>query len=168
MNSKQLACVGEHLLKCSYFKFLGVFPRDEVPKVTSYPTCLIANTDTSEEPGTHWIAISYISPYETEFFDSAALPPEFYGFTLPYVNTSTYRIQSLTSNVCGQFCLFYIFYRSHGYSLSSIISMFSSSDHMWNDSQVRKFYNKAKRASPICYTCACSCNQFCIQCCSYV
>ncbi|MCG8432192.1 MAG: hypothetical protein MJA29_13605, partial [Candidatus Omnitrophica bacterium] len=48
--------------------FLGVFPSDELPEVTERPCCFIANTDASDAPGEHWIAM-YFDKY-IEYFDS--------------------------------------------------------------------------------------------------
>lgn len=57
----------------------GVFPRDKLPIVNKYPSGLIANTDPHDQPGTHWIAMYFISPWESEFFDSYGSPPDTYG-----------------------------------------------------------------------------------------
>ena len=38
--------------------FLGVFASNELPsKILSYPSGLIANTDTNNKPGQHWVAM---------------------------------------------------------------------------------------------------------------
>ena len=57
----------------------GVFPRDKLTIVNKYPSGLIANTDPHDQPGTHWIAMYFISPWESEFFDSYGFPPDTYG-----------------------------------------------------------------------------------------
>ena len=57
----------------------GVFPRDKLPVVNTYPSGMIANTDPHDQPGTHWVAMYFISPWETEFFDSYGFPPDTYG-----------------------------------------------------------------------------------------
>ena len=160
MNSRQLACIGECLLKLK-LNFLGVFAQDNLPEIKRYPSCLIANIDDSYSPGRHWIAVVYLSPKNTEFFDSIALPPMTYGFNLPNARTIPYRLQGLTSNVCGHYCLCFLYYRSQGYSLSKFYQLFSSSDHNWNDLQVRSFVSRAKRASTKCFSCECPCDQGC-------
>lgn len=48
----------------------GVFPRDKLHIVNKYPSGLIANTDPRDQSGTHWVAMYFISPWESEFFDS--------------------------------------------------------------------------------------------------
>ena len=34
--------------------------------------------DPHDQPGTHWIAMFFLSPYESEFFDNYRFPPETY------------------------------------------------------------------------------------------
>ena len=51
-----------------YFK--GVFARDNIPFIISYPCSLIINTDPSTRPGEHWLALFFNSKKEAEFFDS--------------------------------------------------------------------------------------------------
>ena len=38
--------------------FIGSFARDKLPKVKSLPAALIINTDTSTQPGEHWVDVS--------------------------------------------------------------------------------------------------------------
>ena len=41
--------------------FQGVYPSDKLPaSVSQYPALYIANLDTSDKPGSHWVA--FISP----------------------------------------------------------------------------------------------------------
>ena len=56
MNSTQLAII---LKKDKYTLavFQGVYPSDKLPtKVSSFPALFIANVDTSDKPGSHWVA----------------------------------------------------------------------------------------------------------------
>ena len=48
----------------------GVYPRDKLPIVNKYSSGLIANTDPHDKPGTHWVAMYFICPWKSEFFDS--------------------------------------------------------------------------------------------------
>lgn len=43
----------------SFDDFFGVFPRDEIPRITHYPFFVIPNTDKASEPGTHWVAMHF-------------------------------------------------------------------------------------------------------------
>ena len=40
----------------------GVFPSDKLLIVKTYPSAMIANTDPHNQPGTHWIAMYFVSP----------------------------------------------------------------------------------------------------------
>ena len=58
-------------------RFLGVFASDELKhlKIIEYPVSFIANLDTSQSDGSHWIAIR-ISNSKIELFDSLGFCPE--------------------------------------------------------------------------------------------
>ena len=58
----------------------GVFPRDKLPFIHSYPASLIVNTHTSEYPAEHWLAIYFDKSKHCEFFDSFGFPFIFHGF----------------------------------------------------------------------------------------
>ena len=56
MNSTQLTHI---LRKDKYTRavFQGVYPSDKLPtSVSSFPALFIANVDTSERPGSHWVS----------------------------------------------------------------------------------------------------------------
>lgn len=121
----------------------GVFPSDKVPVVNKYPSALIANTDPHNQPRTHWIAMYFVTPDESEFFDSYGFPPETYGMDEYVLRTSTYfndkPLQGLTSDVCGDYCLFYLLHRAQNVDLNTIQAKFKRYDSQWNDAQVAQF-----------------------------
>ena len=96
--------------------FGGVFAADELPKVmNTFPCGFVANTDPSTEPGTHWVAFYFPSREKGEFFDSYGYPPEHYGFKSYKIETwNKHKLQSSWSNVCGQYCIFYLYHKSRG------------------------------------------------------
>lgn len=57
-------------IKC----FLGVFPRDKLPKTNKQHFALIVNTDKSDKPGQHWLAITCKNG-KGYYFDSFGLTP---------------------------------------------------------------------------------------------
>ena len=66
-------------IDCTKKKFGGVYPSDLLPlEVKQYPQPFVANVDTSEKPGTHWVAFYFIDNQHGEFFDSYGLPPHRY------------------------------------------------------------------------------------------
>ena len=121
----------------------GVFPSDKLPIVETYPSAMIANTDPHNQPGTHWIAMYFVSPQESEFFDSYGFPPESYGMDGYVLRETTYYndkpMQGLTSDVCGDYCLFYLLHRARNVDLNTIQNKFLRYDTQWNDSQVAQF-----------------------------
>ena len=114
----------------------GVLPSDKSPIVDTYPTAMIANTDPHDQPGTHWIAMYFVSPQESEFFDSYGFPPENYGMD---GYNSDKPMQGVTSDVWGDYCLFYLLHRARNVDLNAIQNKFLRYDSQWNDSQVAQF-----------------------------
>ena len=132
--------------------FLGVFAANELPnfrRERGYPACFVANTDPSDEGGEHWVAFYFDERRKGHYFDSFAKQ-------IPYKSWQTYlhknspggvvkqrdKLQSLKSEACGHFCIFYLFNRN--------ISVLSLSDEelMKNvtDSKAVAFVNKIKRS----------------------
>ena len=58
----------------------------------------------------------FVVPDESEFFDSYEFPPETYDMDEYVLRESTYfndkPLQGLTSDVCGDYCLFYLLHRA--------------------------------------------------------
>ena len=126
-------------------KFCGVFPSDKLPRtVDKYPCGFVANTDPSSEPGTHWIAFYFPTEQKGEFFDSYGHPPEYYrdsfgNFLKLYEwEFNTHKLQSAWSDVCGQYCIFYLSHRARGHSMNKIVQLFDN-DTLLNDAKVAQF-----------------------------
>ena len=100
--------------------FLGAFAYDKIPiKPDSEAFSVILNTDRETEPGDHWIALIYKHPYfyfcdsygrtfRNPTFSSAFSDTikSFIGKTANRRNTKF--LQQLTSNVCGDYCVYFI------------------------------------------------------------
>ena len=132
--------------------FYGVFPSDKLPQtIEKYPCGIVANTDPSDKPGEHWIAM-FISIEQKgslkkgSFFDSLGKLPEFYGtsftnFLNKHCNEwgfNSRKLQSDWSAVCGEYCLFYLYQRSRGHSLNKIVRVFNNNT-LINDAMVSQF-----------------------------
>lgn len=126
--------------------FCGVFAADQLPPIKK-ETTFIVNTDPQDEKGSHWLAM-YITDEETvEFFDSFGFPPSVYE---PYISTyaslfsnvkwNEMSFQSPTSNVCGQYCTYYVLKRCNGYSMDYILYQFKNSKN--NDYRLYNFFKK--------------------------
>lgn len=130
-------------------RFLGVFPSDKIPKkIKKTPTCFIVNVDSSKKPGSHWVAFYVHSPNLLEFFDSYGNPPsmypgpiEKYAAYFDNVESNPLRLQSLTTKVCGQYCIYYLYSKCRGKNLKKILSVFGNS-LMSNDKKVHRFVTK--------------------------
>jgi len=122
MNTNEIEEILRHGLQGTKLNFLGVFASDRLPTlITSFPSCLVANTDPHNQPGTHWVAFNFISPTELEFFDSFGMHPFVYGFNLDYkVHFNEHQIQSFDSAVCGHYCIYFLYQRARSLDLVSI------------------------------------------------
>ena len=127
--------------------FKGVFPSDKLPKfkIRDLPCVIIANTDPSDKPGEHWIAMYIDINGHGEYFDSYGKQPTLSYFkTFLTLNTkgtytwNTKPLQGPFSSVCGQYCLFYLLHRSRNVSMEQICGMFTE-DKTKNDSWVNEF-----------------------------
>lgn len=130
--------------------FQGVYPLNKLTnRIVSYAALIIANVDTSEKPGSHWVAFYFTQDREAEFFDSYGLPPSDYTRTFTAFlnsNASSWTFNSVTlqsenSQVCGHYCLYYSFFRCRNVSLSTIIHRFSKNKYR-NDFLVKRFIEK--------------------------
>lgn len=128
-------------------KFTGVFAANELPrKIEKFPCGIIANTDPNFKPGQHWIAFYLTTPNSGEFFDSYGNPPSFYSrnfetflqHTVSEWTFNSHVLQSTFTNVCGEYCIFYLMHRSRGVSMNNIVKVFSNNRQL-NDESVYKF-----------------------------
>ncbi len=146
MNTNQV----RHALEQDAFtcKMLcGVFPSDKLLQtLEKYPCRFVANTDPSGKPGTHWVAFYIPSEGEGEFFDSYGQPPSFYRDSFAdFLNKhsyewkfNTHKLQSVWSDVCKQYCIFYLSHRARGFSMNKIAQLFNDNT-MLNDTSVSQF-----------------------------
>ena len=95
---------------------------------------MVVNLDETSQPGTHWVAICAKSPSEVWYFDSYGEPPE--GNvkemlkTFQKITINTFVIQSILSNVCAAYCIYFIYMCAKGFSYSKILSNLSAKPNM--------------------------------------
>lgn len=111
MNTNQINYMGRLVFG---HRYLGTFSLDKVPPRFK-PNCnlqyFIINTDTSNLPGKHWIAISVHNNKTAHIFDSFGIPPppllvkqlKLRGINKIYY--STRQVQPFESLICGQLAL---------------------------------------------------------------
>ena len=126
-------------------QFYGVYAADELPYYLPPQTLAIVNCCNVNQKGMHWLAIN-TSEDTLEFFDSFGYAPNMYGLDkkLPEASVVTYnskQLQSYNSSVCGQYCLYYCYFKVRGYKMNDIISIFSN-DYDNNDMYVYETVKK--------------------------
>ena len=146
MNTEQLLkCIRTDPLLNSCC--LGVFPIDRIPKLKGYPECIVVNLDPHSKPGSHWVAVYIDAEGFGEFFDSYGRSPQKKQL-LQFLNVNcldwTYNdtaLQSMFSSTCGQYCIYYLYYRCRGVPLKQIVDRFCSQDLELNDTKVTTWLN---------------------------
>lgn len=108
--------------------FKGTFARDKMPQIKTRPSGFVINTDSSAEPGEHWVAILLLNNGRGEYFDSFGLPPLHKDFII-YLNQqcpegwiwNNIALQDPDDVTCGNFCEKYIKARSLKKSLPDFL-----------------------------------------------
>ena len=123
-------------------QFVGVYACDRLPRIlpNRRPLLIVANTDPHNRPGEHWIAMYIGRDAKGEYFDSLGQPaPQiFQRYLNKFCNSWTpigRQLQSVISHFCGAYVTYYCLFRSLGYSLQHLISVFSH-DTALNDALV--------------------------------
>ena len=114
--------------------FIGVFPRDRLPRVTRGTFSFVFNTDPGNKPGKHWVAV-YVTSERTDYFDSTGKAPIIQDFLVGLgrpIYYSNYLIQAKESIACGLFACNFIRRRSQGESFCEILDSFSRNT-LFND-----------------------------------
>ena len=137
LSGAEIDCLASRMLAYTGVHWLGVFARDQVPKLDRSqrrPFALVVNTDPSNKPGKHWLA--FFAPADpsnapAEMFDSYGLSPIIHALAhlAPRISWSSVSFQSIESSVCGHYCLYFLFNRAHGVSYQSVERMLTSHLH---------------------------------------
>jgi hypothetical protein len=113
--------------------FKGVFAADKIPhRKVIKPIAFVINTQNSFESGEHWLGV-YITPKILELFDSGGrnFNQHYYLNQLrKYHSTKKFvynnkQIQSLQSDLCGEFVCLFILAKSREISSKKFISYFN-------------------------------------------
>lgn len=163
MNTSQLQCC----IDCSSVlkkSTLGVFAADQLPSPNTFPCGFIANTDDHFKDGRHWCAFYFPNSTTVEYFDSYGKPIDYFNdYFLTYISNfssvivNSRQLQSVSSNVCGMYCLFFLLQRANGFSFYDVVHNFIS-DYDCNDVFV---YNFITHMFPYCKQNIYSNNQIC-------
>ena len=95
--------------------YLGTFPLDRLPDLPNkFPKSIIINTDQSNKPGDHWIAIVLMTEKHAYYFDSFGLgiiDQQIQKFLLPRYSSIIFNslcIQHILSDKCGYYCIYFV------------------------------------------------------------
>lgn len=109
------------------------------------PTAFIVNTDDHTRSGMHWVAMYADKSCSAFYFDSFGLPP----FIPDHINRlrknckqfrwNNVRLQSDSSDVCGQYCIMFLHYMSAGLGFEKFLENFSADNLRKNDDVVRRY-----------------------------
>lgn len=142
--------------------FVGVFPADAIQirqRVgdRKFPIFFVANTDPSDKTGEHWVAFVILKHHLIEVFDSFGRPARAYS---PHLNRfikkfTTQRhnktqFQSIYSDTCGYFCLYYLRLRGMRKKPPQIFNTFSRRQLRHNDTVVKRYVIKTTNRPPEC------------------
>ena len=101
-------------------RWLGVFEVDELPDVSSEIRfcCFIFNTDPTDQPCTHWLALYAPKAGFIKIFNSFGFSPINYSLESLYPIHLGFPLHSPSTSVCGHNCIVYIYRCSRNKSIS--------------------------------------------------
>jgi hypothetical protein len=139
----------KRLLK-TYKCFKGVYPSDKLPYNKKFPLNIIVNTDPSDRPGQHWVAISITRSGCGYYFDSFGRQP-----TVPSIiaflrrkcktrfSYNTQQLQNVTSSTCGNYCVLFTIFRCNNMRPQTYLKYFVRSSEENDRNMLRVFKNFA-------------------------
>ena len=153
--------------------YVGCYAADDLISLSfnTWPWALVTNISPARESGLHWVAFYSSAAGHLEFFDSyGQSAAEVYGFT-DFVEKHGYKryacstsiLQSSSSAVCGQFCIYFIVLRCDGNNLADILATFYQKQPGLNDNLVVRFVHHIRKLC--CSTAALSQNKQQQSCC---
>ena len=106
--------------------FKGVYAINKLPEhVPVYPAAYVINTAPSTAPGEHWVALYFDKEKVADYFDSYGMHP--FGIIYDFAADNAFRVrfntiwlQNPVSLVCGAYCVYFLYFRCRGLSMSEI------------------------------------------------
>ena len=159
MDTWTLLTFLKNMTRGSKSSHVDVLPADYLDNynIPSLPAYLVVNSEGSNHPGQHWIAM-YIRRKTAsggrpilEFFCSYGLGIDFYSSHFSnFVKSKNFKIientiplQSVGSNVCGNYVLYFLYNRIKGCCPMSSYCKFST-NAKYNDARVERFVKLKK------------------------
>ena len=134
----------------NYEKFKGAFPCDQIPKFLDNEYSIICNCDTSNQRGSHWVAL-VIRGNSAYFFDSFGRSYDNFSFPEAFrkymgeiclnknLHFQNKVLQSFHSYTCGEFCVYFIEQMHKNVNFSYIFRDFTENLKA-NDMKILKLY----------------------------
>ena len=128
-------------------RFSGVYSSNELIPPVAYPTYIIANFPSSNENGTHFIAILFVNKDMCIYFDPLNLSfipkniQEYMRVNSRFVYQINYTIQNPFSNLCGSFCILCIMMHVNNTPLIQGIASFREASEQ-NDNKFIRMLEK--------------------------
>ena len=123
------------LLK-DYKNFIGCFSKDQIQLIENNKSIII-NLQNSNQPGSLWIALKRVNNTILVFdsFGIGYLPMSiFKGFKYLKIITNIYRIQDISSNFCGMFCVLFILHNvKNENDFINFLTLFNSNSFLKNE-----------------------------------
>jgi hypothetical protein len=135
-------------------KFYGVFASDKLPSMEEAAegeASFVANNKRHNKAGEHWCAFYfYDNLTQMDFFDSYGLGIEWYkDFYDHFSNNNstqlnsycynTGAIQDLDSDICGLYCIMFLYLRhKKQFKMLDILSLYGA-NNIWNDCYTLQF-----------------------------
>ena len=120
---------------------MGCFSKDQIKLIENNKSMTI-NLQDSNQPGSHWIALKRVenSIFVFDSFGIGYLPVGYLpvGIFKVYKNhkiiTNIYRIQDISSNLCGMFCVLFILYDIKSKNnFINFLTLFNTNDFLKNE-----------------------------------
>ena len=140
--------------------FIGIFSANTIPKdlFNNKNKCFIFNTDPSNLPGRHWIAVYVQNKNKIEYFDSYGKIPKLPIFSkrIQHIHWNKKRLQSPYSTICGEYCIYYLLKRHNISSMKKVFNTFIDKKYYDNDSKIityiTKYFGKRYKREDDCYS----------------
>lgn len=129
--------------------FDGVFSINTIPKVLKKRHFIFCNTDLNTQSGSHWQCLLRNDKDQLEYFDSLGITSDKLNWlaencslkakTIKFNKT---QVQLDTTDTCGRFCIYFIFYRLHNLDLSfhNVINDIFVNNCLKNENKVNSFF----------------------------
>lgn len=154
MNTNQILASLKTIVKPNVN--FDVISADKVKNIinVSCPKIYIVNLQPSHMAGSHWVVIHCPKLNDYEVFDSYGQSILTFGkyfnpVALMYPLENCKGLQSLSSDKCSHFCLYYAYHRMNSMSFMQIVNQFGCSK-LQNDEKVRVFYENNLKCNSSC------------------